>query len=133
MKTRREDMPIIGKMVRPLVWGIVAGIAVCLLLLLLMAAVMTAKDIPQAAVTPMAVVAAAAGAFTGGLTAARIARENGWLLGAIAGLLLYVLVALCGMIFLQDVNGEYVLLKLGILVACGAVGGMLGVNLRKRH
>lgn len=133
MKTRREEMFAVRKFIRPVAWGLLAGMAVCLVILLLMAAIMTAKDIPQGAVTPMALVAAASGALTGGFTAACIAHENGWLLGAVCGLLLYVLIALTGFIFLQGIRGEQALLKLLILVACGAVGGIIGVNRRKRR
>ena len=129
MKTRREEMFAVRKFIRPVAWGLLAGMAVCLVILLLMAAIMTAKDIPQGAVTPMALVAAASGALTGGFTAACIARENGWLLGAVCGLLL----ALTGFIFLRGIRGEQALLKLLILVACGAVGGIIGVNRRKRR
>ena len=133
MKTRRNDIPIIRRFVRPVAWGLLVGAVLCVVLLLVCSLILATQDIPQAAVTPLALVAAAAGALCGGFVAARIANENGWLLGAICGCLLYVLIALAGLIFLQGVQGEAVLLKLAVLVACGAVGGILGVNLRRRH
>lgn len=133
MKTRKEEMPIVGKFVRPIAWGLLFGTLVCALLLLVIAAIMTAQDVPQGLVTPLAMVAAAGGSFFGGLISARIAKENGLLIGALCGLLLYVLIAFTGALFFRDAQGQYTLIKLLILTACGAVGGVIGVNLRKKR
>ena len=130
--THKEEAPLIGKMVRPVLIGAVVGAACCLLLLLLFAAVMAAKDIPQGAVTPMAVVAAAAGSFVGGFVAARIGKMKGILFGAACGLLLYLVVMVAGYAVLKDIRGIYALVKLAIMLGCGAVGGILGVNTRKK-
>lgn len=123
---------MVKKLLRPVCIGACVGAVCCLLLLLLMSAVMAATDVPKSVVTPMAVVAAAAGAFIGGITAARIAKEKGLLIGAACGLLLFLVVLIAGFAVLKDIRGTYVLVKLLVLIGCGAVGGILGVNLRKR-
>ncbi len=133
MKARKEDTAMVLKILRPVLWGTVFGALICLLLLFVMAAILTANNVPQAAVTPMAIVAAAIGAFLGGLIAARIAREKGLLIGALTGLLLFVIMAIAGFIFVQDVRGSYAILKAAIFLACGAVGGIVGVNLQRRR
>lgn len=104
MKPRKEDSSaIIKRVLRPVVIGTVIGAGGCLLILLLMAAVMASSDIPKAAVTPMAVAAAAIGAFISGIVAARISREKGLMLGAVCGLLLYLLVMLAGFAVLREI------------------------------
>lgn len=131
MNTRKEPGPA-WRIGRPVLWGVAVGGVVTVLLLLLMAVGMTARDLPQAAVAPLATVAAAIGAFVGGLTAARIARQQGWLLGALCGVLLYALIWLTGLTHIGDMQATGVLIKWAILIACGAVGGIMGVNLKRR-
>ena len=133
MNPRKEDSSVmIKRVVRPVVIGTVAGAGCCLLILLLMAAIMASSDIPKAAVTPMAVAAAAIGAFVSGIIAARISRERGLLLGAVCGLLLYLLVMIAGFAILREIRGAYAVVKLAVMIGCAALGGVLGVNMGKR-
>ena len=133
MKPRKEDSSaIIKRVLRPVVIGTVIGAGGCLLILLLMAAVMASSDIPKAAVTPMAVAAAAIGAFISGIVAARISREKVLMLGAVCGLLLYLLVMLAGFAVLREIRGAYAVVKLAVMIGCAALGGVLGVNMGKR-
>ena len=119
MKPRKEDSSaIIKRVLRPVVIGTVIGAGGCLLILLLMAAVMASSDIPKAAVTPMAVAAAAIGAFISGIVAARISREKGLMLGAVCGLLLYLLVMLAGFAVLREIRGAYAVVKLAVMIGC---------------
>ena len=131
MKSRSEDTVMVKKILRPVLVGACMGAVVCLLLLLLMAAVIAAVDVPKAAITPLAVVASAVGAFVGGIVAAKIAKEKGLLFGAACGLILFVLVLVAGFAVLKEVRGSFAVAKLFILIGCGAIGGILGVNSRK--
>lgn len=130
MKSHKEETANLQKWVRPMLFGVVAGTLVCLAALLLLAALLAAKDVPQTAVTPMAVVAAALGAFAGGFVAAKLAGEKGWLFGMVCGLLLFLLILLAGgLSMLRDIRGSYLLVKLAVMLVTAAVGGMVGVNL----
>jgi putative membrane protein (TIGR04086 family) len=131
-KTHKEDSAMVKRILRPLITGVVAGALCCVLVLVVMAAIMAAKDIPKVAVTPMAVVAAAFGAFMGGVVAAKISKEKGLLYGAGCGLLLFLLVMIAGFAVLRDVRGTLLIVKLAVLVGCGAVGGIVGVNIKRR-
>ena len=53
--THKEEAPFWGRMAKPVLIGVAAGAVGCLVLLLVFAAILAAQDIPQAAVTPMAV------------------------------------------------------------------------------
>ncbi len=134
MKSHKEDSSaMVKRFLRPVIIGAVVGALCCTLLLAVMAAIVASQDIPKAAITPMAIVAAAAGAFFGGFAAARIAREKGLLIGGACGLLLFILVALAGFAFLKEIRGAYILVKLAVMLVLSALGGVIGVNLRKRR
>ena len=134
MKSHKEDSSVMVKrFLRPIILGAVVGALCCTLLLAVMAAIVASQDIPKAAITPMAMVAAAAGSFIGGIASARIAKEKGLLVGAACGLLLFILVVLSGLAFLKEIRGAYILVKLAVMLVCSALGGVIGVNLRKRR
>lgn len=131
MRAKQNDPSTAYRWVRPLLWGALAGVAVCLLLLLLMAAVLAAGDIPKPAVTPLAVSAAVAGAAVGGFVSARLRGENGLVCGALCGLILFLAVMAAGFSLLRQVRGGYALLKLALMLAAGAAGGVIGVGRRR--
>lgn len=131
MKSRKEE-PAVISWIRPVLTGTAAGALACALLLLAFAAVMSVRDVPQGAVTPLALTAAAAGAFAGGFVCARKARARGLAFGALCGLVLYLLTMLAGFAALQDMRGLFALLKLLLMVFCGAAGGVAGINFRRR-
>ncbi|MDD2363056.1 MAG: TIGR04086 family membrane protein [Oscillospiraceae bacterium] len=117
---------------RPVFIGTAFGILCCLVVLLLFALLMAACDIPQAAVTPMAVIAAAVGAFFGGFICAKAAGSRGLIYGAACGGLMYLLILIAGFSLLSDVRGWYALIKLLVVVTSAAIGGVYGVNFRRR-
>lgn len=61
-----------------------------------------------------------------------ISREKGLMLGAVCGLLLYLLVMLAGFAVLREIRGAYAVVKLAVMIGCAALGGVLGVNMGKR-
>ena len=132
MRSRQQDSSAVYRIVRPLLWGMLIGMISCLLLLLLMAAVLAAGDIPKTAITPLAVSAAVVGAVIGGFLTARLRGENGLLFGAVCGVLLYIVVMIVGFSIMHELRGGYALLKLSLMLLAGAVGGVLGVNGRRR-
>lgn len=128
----QEEDSVVSRCVRPVLIGAAVGAFCCLAILMLCAAVMAARDIPQMAVTPMAVIAAAVGSFIGGLVSARAAGSRGIVYGAACGVVLYLLVMIAGFAVLKDIRGIYALVKLAVMVGCAAIGGIIGVNVRRR-
>lgn len=131
MRTQKEE-PIMLKRLRPVFIGTACGILCCLVALLLFALLMATCDIPQAAVTPMALIAAAVGAFFGGFVCARAAGSRGLIYGSACGGLMYLLILAAGFSILSDVHGWYALIKLLVVVIAAAIGGVYGVNFRRR-
>lgn len=133
MKTRKNTASVFSVWLRPLLIGTAVGVVGCVLLLILMAAVIRTVDIPRAAVMPLAVTAAAVGAFFAGLTAAAVTGRHGLLMGALCGVLLFLLLLTAGLVRYAAVTVGYTLLKLAVLTAVGALGGVLGVNRHRRR
>ncbi|MBQ1950124.1 MAG: TIGR04086 family membrane protein [Clostridia bacterium] len=132
MKAHDRNQSLFSLWVRPILLGVAVGVLCCTLLLLLMALVVQTVDVPRGAALPMAIAAAAVGAFAAGLTAALISRRRGLLLGAVSGLVLFLVVLLAGFARYTAVDGGTAIIKLLVLMAAGGLGGVLGVNRRRR-
>ena len=112
--------------------GVAVGAIVCALtLLLLSVAFSVAKRAPQVLILPLAVCAAGIGAFAAGFTAARLVRRKGYLFGLAEGLLLFAATFVCGIAATDELATALSALKLGLMLLAGMVGGIVGVN-RKR-
>ncbi len=131
MSTRKESSTI-ARMIRPVVWGVGVGAVVCTALLMIAAAIMTAVTVPSSAVTPIAMVIAALAACVGGWVTARISRERGLLFGAVCGLVLFLLITAIGLSAFQEIGGSALLIKAALMIGCGALGGVLGVNTKRK-
>jgi len=134
MKPLKEETAVARKLLRPVLLGGIVGAIVILLVLAGLAWLITQKDVPQSAYTPLAVVAAAVGALAGGIVAARSAGEKGWLAGLCTGILLFLAILIAGgFAMLRDLQASYLLVKIAVMLGCGTVGGMIGVGKRKKR
>ena len=127
MNKQTSTTPIL----RPLLIGLCVGVVSCTLLLLAAAYVLKTADLPLGAATPIAITAAAVSALPAGWAAARCAGRRGLLWGAVCGALLFLIILLVGL-FRGGVEGGSAAIKLAALVFSGAVGGILGVNRKRR-
>lgn len=132
MNTQSTTRTVLQQWVRPLLVGLCVGVLCCTLLLLLAALAIQSVEIPRAAVTPLATVAAGIGAFAGGLAAALAAGRRGLVMGALCGILLFVIVLLAGLARATGIDPGYAAIKLAVLTVAGAIGGVLGVNRKRR-
>ena len=129
----RKEVSVATKILRPLWLRVSVGVIVCVILLLIAAAVMATGMLPASAVTPVALATVTIGAFAGGFAAARVSRERGLLYGAGVGLLLFLLVTIVGMMTSQELRGTVMLLKAALTICFGALGGVLGVNVKTKR
>lgn len=131
MKKSREQASVVSRVVRSLAIGTAVGI-VCGALLMLAAAAVMASVGTSAAVLPAALAVIAMAAFAGGFTAARLFKERGLLIGAACGALLFAVTVLGGLGVDGTTSGVMALLKPIIAVGFGALGGVSGVNLKRK-
>lgn len=132
MSTRGQDNGRIAHGIRPIAMSVLVGAVCCALVLLLMAALMAAVNVPQFAVDPMASFALMAGGFAAGFSCAKIMREKGLVYGAICGVLLSLLVVLAGLAINDRGFGIPALFKVAFTLFSSMLGGVLGVNARRR-
>ena len=109
--------------------GLCIGVVVATLLLLLCALLIYRMDLPDGAVTPMALTAVGLGGLSAGLATGWIAKQNGLLMGAVCGTLLYLLLLILGLVR-GGVAPIYAILKWAVLTVCSAAGGVWSVNRR---
>ena len=132
MKTQYENGSLAHRILRSVAIGTAVGAVVSVITLLIMAAVMAAGVFPSRAVTPLAIGAAVLGALIGGLVAARLSGGKGLLYGAGVGLMLFLLTAAAGFSLFEDAGGNGMLLKAALMLVGGSLGGIVGVNWRRR-
>lgn len=131
MRAHNRTPSFFTRWLRPLLVGTAVGTLGCMALLMLMALVIQKVDVPRSAVLPLAIAAAAVGAFLAGLVAAAMAKQKGLLLGIACGLTLFLLILLAGFARYAGVDGGNAAVKLAVLLLAGGIGGVLGVNMRK--
>lgn len=113
--------------------GTLAGAASALLIMLIFAFVCVKIQSVQTALSePVSLAAGCGGAFAGGILCARIIKKNGMMFGGICAalvfLVLFIISALSGA--QPDVHA---LLRLAAMLPVGAIGGIIGVNRRKKR
>ena len=106
---------------------------ITLLIFLVLAIFLTYTEFPETMIPAVTVVGTLISIMFAGSSVARRARTKGWLNGAIAGLtymvILYLISSLTVAGFAID---QYVILMFIAGMVAGALGGIVGINIRKR-
>ena len=113
--------------------GAVSGIAVSMLIILVSVVVMVkTQSMVYAAVVPITVAAVLAGSFVGGYVSARLNKSMGLLTGAVCGAAIFLIFLGIGSALGGNIS-LITLLRLGLDILSGAVGGVIGVNKKRRR
>lgn len=126
------DTKNVTKFSRALAVSVAAGVVATFLILSIFAALMTVRDLPHSAVVPMSILGVAAGTILAGYCCARILRERGLLWGLGCGTVIFLLAFFCELMLLGRPVGILALYKFIIYAASGMIGGVLGVNKKRR-
>ncbi len=118
--------------IKPILYGVLAGIIVCLVCILLFAALLSSQNMPQAVIGPMATFAVSLGGLSGGFVCAKLTRENGMLNGLLCGAALALVMMLVSFGFSDSGLGIPALFKAVFILLASAIGGIMGVNTRSR-
>ena len=112
----------------PLIAGFLLGGAVCFVILIIAAFLMTIKDLPEWSLGLITLFAAASGSLAGGIISSKIYKKRGIFIGAAIGLIIFVTIFIIGCCCGAEV---FSLMRLASLLAdavFGAVGWVIGVN-----
>lgn len=66
----------------------------------------------------------------GSIYASSRSKENGWLIGALIGLIYYLFILLLNLIFIRDINLSLIIIpRIFMSMFSGIIGGIIGINL----
>ncbi|MCL2056329.1 MAG: TIGR04086 family membrane protein [Oscillospiraceae bacterium] len=125
------EAPTSRESIRPIAVSAVCGIIVCALLMLVMSIVITTQDVPHSAIEPMAVFAVSAGALAAGYLCARAMRSGGLVHGGACGLVITLIVLIAGLSAGNSL-GVPALFRIIFIMLSSMMGGVIGVNTRRR-
>ncbi len=108
------------------------GLLATTVVLLLFSFLMCKKDVPFVLLNPFSAGLLMLGSFISGYLAARRIRERGMMIGALCGLIIFLLLLLASFMSKFDV-GLAALIKLAIALVSGAIGGIIGVNAKSKR
>lgn len=128
---KKDAVGGLPKYLPPILKASAAGLLVTAFLLLLFSFMMSRVDLSFALVNPLSSLSLVAGSFAAGLLAGKSVRENGMMVGGVCGLLISLFLLLAALGYSPQI-GIPALLKAVIAALSGAVGGVLGVNMRVR-
>jgi|HigsolmetaAR203D_1030402.scaffolds.fasta_scaffold03197_8 putative membrane protein, TIGR04086 family/integral membrane protein, TIGR04097 family len=120
-----------GRASAPLLYGLLYAYASLLVLVLLGSVTLTVSDMEEGSIDRVVYAFHAVSLLIGGAVSGRRKGEKGWAAGTLVGALYFVILVLVGFLGFDAPIGWQTLLTAAICAASGAVGGMLGVNLRR--
>lgn len=120
------------QMIRALFFGLVGGIIICTLVLLISSVIMSKSDLPQNTVNIIADFAVILSSLAAGITASKIYRKRGLMIGSLMGLVYYLLLFCISLIFFGAQLSLAAITKLVMMVLSSAIGGIIGVNFKRR-
>lgn len=122
-----------GKALKAIIIGSIVGSAVSVFAIILASTIIVKLGmVPYEVIVPIVIAAIVIGAFIGGYITARINKTSGMAMGAVCATVMFVLCLGTGTAS-GGVLGITVLLRLLLMIVSGAVGGILGVNKRRRR
>lgn len=128
MKKRLGDTSSAMPWIKQIVIGSLAGIAVIIIILMLLALVISFGILPVSSCPAMASIALAIGGFTSGFISAKKHGKNGLVVGALCGTLLFIIFTLIGLAAFKSSPGGATLIRLLIFLTSSSVGGIVGVG-----
>lgn len=113
---------------KPLISGLIIGLIVTAMLFVLFALGMSFYILPTNSANLVASISLTVGSFCGGFFAAKKLGKNGLIIGALCGLVTFLLFTLIGIAAFGNAPGTSTLIRLLIFVTSGAIGGIIGVG-----
>lgn len=113
--------------------GVVLAYAITAVVFGVYALLLTYTDISEKNNSLVVLITMAIALVAGGIKSAASAGRKGWLMGALTGIMYVLIMIITGLCVLSDFSiGTKTLVCLVLGVASGAIGGMAGINLRRK-
>lgn len=112
--------------------GILAAYIITIPAFMLFALILANTEFPQKLISPAVVVTTIISVLTAGSVSTKGLKSRGWLNGSIVGLIyMLVLYIISSMIFKNFAIDKYVITMTVIGILTGAIGGIVGINIKK--
>lgn len=118
---RRERLAIILS-------GVLSCIGVVSLSVLLFSFIVSKIDLPNNIISLMSSVSLCAGCVAAGYSVSKRRRRNGLFTGVLCGIVIFFIILFIGIIFVKSFTIMGFITKFFIILACSAIGGVIGVN-----
>jgi len=102
-------------------------------LLLFMASIITVQNIPHKVFPVLTVVAVSISAFLSSFILAKLTKENGLVNGIILGVVLSLIIYIVGLLLNGTHVSEIMYIKTIAITLLSSLGGVIGVNLKKKY
>ena len=104
------------------------GLLIILLIVLAFSYLMTKIDVSDDVVSVITAAALCFGAYGGGYVSAKHHRRNGLVMGIACGCVIFLVLLVLSIFFAKSTQGLSGGAKLFMVLMCGSVGGIVGVN-----
>ncbi len=112
--------------------GLLIAYVITIPVFLLFALILTNTDFPEKFVSTAVIITTIISVLTAGSTSTRGLKNKGWLNGGLVGFIyMLVLYLLSSILFNNFTINKYVVTMTVIGVLTGAIGGIMGINLKK--
>ncbi len=119
--------------VRAVIFGAVAGAALCAVLLALCSiAFVSSENLPHGFLKPFILGISVLSAGFSGFIAAKILKRRGLIFGTLSGLLLFLLFLTAGLTLSEGGGAKEAGIRLLVMALSGGIGGFLSVNGKSR-
>lgn len=108
--------------------SVLAGIAIIFLTALLLSVIMYCILGDMRVSVVFSIISMCLGTYTSTYFCGKFRRKHGLAEGIMCGVIIYTIIAICGVIFLGEFTG---IKKLLLLTISGAIGGVTGVNSKR--
>ena len=111
--------------------GVVLSFSTTLILIVLMSIILTYSNLSEGVIPVVNSIIMILSIALGSIYMSLKVNKNGWLNGAVVGLLYIIILIIIGSIFIDTFKlDSFILLRAVISIITGIVGGMIGINLR---
>lgn len=125
---RKESSGFFEETLRPALLGGLFSVAIIILIICLMALLMSLGVIPLKLSPLVASISTAIGGFFGGIFAAKKSRKNGFLVGALTGICVFILFSIFSLIVYKEAPSSATFIRAIIFLTSGLLGGVIGVG-----
>lgn len=114
------------------VTSILACVGAVFICVTIFSAITARFDLSDGLITLMSSISLCSGCFAASYTASKRKRRNGLVTGIVCGAVIFFAVFLGCIIFVKGITAGGMFSKLVMIIACSAIGGIIGVNSRAR-